>query len=67
MSTVHNRDKVKVDIKAHKSKFYMTGNLQGCAGMQNDLKYIPLFHIMTHDPPKYTDCQHWLLYCEEIQ
>lgn len=41
MSTVHNRDKVKVDIEAEIGKIVVNvGPMQGCAGMQNVVKIL---------------------------
>lgn len=40
MSTVHNRDKVKVDIEAEIGRIVNVGAMQGCAGMQNVVKIL---------------------------
>lgn len=54
MSTVHNRDKVKVDIEAEIGRIVVNvGTMQGCARMQNVVKILQSLE-MTHDPPKVT-------------
>lgn len=40
MSTVHNRDEVKVDIQAEIGRVENVRLLQGCAGMQNVVKIL---------------------------